>query len=50
MKKARMRKALSIAKKLKGAVKPNNITIDEIIEEQKLMHKERMFNSQRLKK
>lgn len=40
-----MKKAVLMAKKLKGSVIPNRITMDEIIEEQKLMHKERISPS-----
>lgn len=41
LKHVRMRKALFMAEKLKGSVKPNKITISEIIDEQGAMHKER---------
>ncbi len=43
MKKARMQKALLIAKKLKGSVIPNQITIEEIVAEQKKMHQEKIM-------
>jgi len=41
LRQARMRKALLMAEKLKGSVKPNKITLDEIVAEQKAMRKER---------
>jgi hypothetical protein len=37
----RMRKALLMAEKLKGSVKPNKITLNEIVAEQKKMRKEK---------
>ncbi len=41
LKQVRMRKALLMAEKLKGSVKPNKFKISEIIAEQKAMHNER---------
>ncbi|MEO8567689.1 MAG: hypothetical protein ABI419_01090 [Ginsengibacter sp.] len=41
LRQVRMRKALLMAEKLKGSVKPNKITLAEIIAEQKEMRKER---------
>lgn len=41
LRQVRMRKALLMAEKLKGSVKPNKITLDEIVAEQKAMRKER---------
>jgi CRISPR/Cas system-associated exonuclease Cas4 (RecB family) len=41
LKQVRMRKALMMAEKLKGEVVPNNISLAEIVAEQKKMHKER---------
>ena len=41
MKKARMQKAVQMAEKLKGLVMPNNITVEEIVAEQKQMHQEK---------
>jgi hypothetical protein len=41
LKQVRMRKALFIAEKLKGSVKPNKVNISQIVSEQKKMHKER---------
>ena len=45
LRQVRMRKALFMAEKLKGAVKPNKITLDEIVAEQKKMQKERKRNA-----
>lgn len=41
MKKARMQKAVQMAEKLKGLVMSNNITVEEILAEQKKMHQEK---------
>lgn len=41
LKQVRMRKAVLMAEKLKGAVLPNNISMSEIVSEQKKIHKER---------
>jgi hypothetical protein len=41
LKELRMRKAVLMMKKLKGKVLPNNISMSEIVSEQKRMHKER---------
>ena len=41
LRQVRMRKAVLMAEKLKGTVKSNNISISEIVAEQKKMHKER---------
>jgi hypothetical protein len=41
LKQVRMRKALLMAEKLKGSVKSNKITLDEIVAEQNAMRKER---------
>lgn len=41
LRQVRMRKALLMAEKLKGSVKPNKITLEEIVTEQKAMRKER---------
>lgn len=41
LKQVRMRKAVLMAEKLKGAVEPNDISISEIVAEHKKMHKER---------
>lgn len=41
LRQVRMRKALLMAEKLKGSVKPNKITLVEIVAEQKEMIKER---------
>ena len=41
LRQVRMRKALLIAEKLKGSVKPNKITLAEIVAEQKKMRIER---------
>jgi hypothetical protein len=41
LRQVRMRKALFIAEKLKGSVKPNKITLEQIVTEQKAMRKER---------
>ncbi len=41
LKQVRMRKAVLMAEKLKGAVLPNNISMSEIVSEQKKMHNER---------
>lgn len=41
LRQVRMRKAVLMAEKLKGAVEPNNIRISEIVAEHKKMHKER---------
>ena len=40
LRQVRMRKALLMAEKLKGSVKPNKITLPEIVAEQKAMRKE----------
>jgi hypothetical protein len=45
LRQVRMRKALFMSKKLKGAVKPNKITLEEIVAEQHKMHKERKKNA-----
>ena len=45
LRQVRMRKALLMAEKLKGSVKPNKITLDEIVAEQKAMRKERKKNA-----
>ena len=41
LKQVRMRKAVMMAEKLKEEVLPNNISISEIVSEQKKMRKER---------
>ena len=41
LKQVRMRKALLMAEKLKGSVKPNKIRISDIVAEQRAMYKER---------
>ena len=41
LRQVRMKKALLMAEKLKGSVKPNKITLEEIVTEQKAMRKER---------
>jgi len=41
LKQVRMRKAVLMAEKLKGAVLSNDISMSEIVSEQKKMHKER---------
>ena len=41
LKQVRMRKAVMMAEKLIEAVLPNNISISEIVSEQKKMHKEK---------
>jgi len=45
LKQVRMRKALFMAEKLKGTVKPNKITLEEIVAEQKKLHKEKKKNA-----
>lgn len=42
LRQVRMRKALLMAEKLKGSVKPNKITLDKIVAEQNAMRKERI--------
>lgn len=41
LKQVRMRKAVLMAEKLRGSVKPNKVSISEITSEQRRMHKER---------
>jgi len=41
LRQVRMRKALLMAEKLKGSVRPNKITLEEIVTEQRTMRKER---------
>lgn len=41
LKQVRMRKALFLTEKLKGSVRPNKISLSEIVAEQKQMHSER---------
>jgi hypothetical protein len=45
LKQVRMRKALFMAEKLKGAIKPNKITLEEIVAEQTKLHKEKKKNA-----
>ena len=45
LKQVRMRKALFMTEKLKEAIKPNKINLEEIVAEQKKMHIERNKNA-----
>lgn len=45
LKQVRMRKALFLTEKLKNSVSPNQISLSEIVAEQKQMHKERKKNA-----
>ncbi len=44
LRQVRMRKALFMAEKLKNSVKPNKITLDEIVAERNAMRKEKKKN------